>query len=131
LSAARLLELPDLSQLCIEQMKQLITMESVVGMAKFFSNDAGNILSSALQDLKDGITLIMTYIYIAVFTYLCKEFLMDVLENRGIIWGGNHDAKGYRYAVETFASLPFEWIKGIMESKYFDAPSEMERFVRM
>jgi hypothetical protein len=63
----------------------------------------------------------------AVFTYLCKAFLDDVLEKKGIIWGGNPGSKGYVFCVQTFAQLPFEWIKGVVESKYFDAPSEMER----
>jgi hypothetical protein len=58
LSAARLLELPDLSRLCIEYMRQLIKMNSVVGMAKFLScadgaSEAGGV-GAALQDLKDG-----------------------------------------------------------------------------
>lgn len=58
LSAARLLELPDLSRLCIEYMRQLIKLDSVVGMAKFLScadgaSEAGGV-GVALQDLKDG-----------------------------------------------------------------------------
>ena len=68
-------------------------------------------------------------LWVAVFTYLCKEFLDDVLERKGVIWGGNPGAKGHVYCVQTFAQLPFEWIKGVVESKYFDAPSEMERLV--
>ncbi|KAJ3372798.1 hypothetical protein HDU91_001913 [Kappamyces sp. JEL0680] len=113
LSAAHLLQLPDLVAMCTEHIKTSIDLDSVVPMARFLSDTTSTL---GLQDLKD-----------AVFTYLCKDFFQDLMVANGLVWG-NDQGKGYQEAVRVFSLLPFDWLKGVVESVYFDVPSDMDRF---
>jgi hypothetical protein len=46
----------------------------------------------------------------------------------GLVWG-NTEGKGYLSLVSKCAELPFDWLKSLIESKFFDVPSDMDRFL--
>ncbi|KAJ3257132.1 hypothetical protein HK103_004960 [Boothiomyces macroporosus] len=111
LSAANLLQLHDLAQLTTEYIKQSMSRDTVIQYCGFLQESGHQ-----QQELKD-----------AVFTYLCRGVVLETLENVGLIWGCE-DGKGFAALVKLFVELPFEWLKNVIESKYFEVPSDMERF---
>jgi hypothetical protein len=111
-AAANLLQLGDLAALCTDYIKQNVNRSTVVPYC--LAAQGTNYQSS--QDVKDFL-----------FTYLCKGVIMETIDQSGLLWG-NMEGKAYKALVGIFAELPFDWIKSIIESQYFDAPTDMERY---
>lgn len=107
-SACKLFQLD--TSLCIQKIKSKISIETVRSIAEFLEKSIYE-----FQDLRD-----------ALFTYLCKQFIENVVLENGPIWHET-SSKSYCYAVATLSNLPFEWIKAVVESKHFEVPSDMER----
>jgi hypothetical protein len=111
-AAANLLQLNDLILLCNEYIKQNVNRSTIVSYC--LAVQATNYQTS--QDVKDFL-----------FSYLCKGVIQETIDELGLLWG-NIDGKAYESLVSIFAELPFEWIKSIIESQYFDVPTDMERY---
>ncbi|KAI9101797.1 hypothetical protein DFS34DRAFT_611576 [Phlyctochytrium arcticum] len=117
LCAANLLQLGDLATLAGDQIKGDINRESVLDYCQFVSQaDFGASYGSLSQEIRS-----------AVLIYLTKGVVGDVADHLGPIWG-NREGEAYRELVKTFAELPFEWLKKVVESKSFEVPGDMERF---
>jgi hypothetical protein len=54
-------------------------------------------------------------------------FLQDIMNSYGLIWGQSGESKGWNEAVKIFSLLPFEWLKGVVESVHFNVVSDMDR----
>ncbi|KAI8819008.1 uncharacterized protein EV422DRAFT_487756, partial [Fimicolochytrium jonesii] len=117
LSAATLLQLDDLASLAGELIKSDISRTTVLDYCHFASHpDFGASYGKHSQDIRE-----------AVLVYLTRGVVRDVADQFGIVWG-NRDGEGYKELVATFAELPFEWLKKVVESKGFEVPGDMERF---
>jgi hypothetical protein len=113
LASANLLQLGDLAALASEYIKQNANSSTIVPYCLALQGTA----YQSSQDLKDFL-----------FTYLCRGLIHETIEQLGLLWG-NPEGKAYQSLVKIFASLPFDWIKSVTESQYFDVPTDMERYV--
>ncbi|KNC99053.1 uncharacterized protein SPPG_06004 [Spizellomyces punctatus DAOM BR117] len=117
LCAANLLQLGDLANIAADQIKADITRGTVMDYCHFISQpEYGGSYGNFAQEIRE-----------AVLNYLYKGVVRDVAEQFGPIWG-NREGEAYRELVRTFAELPFEWLKKVVESKSFEVPGDMERF---
>ncbi|KAJ3192615.1 hypothetical protein HK101_006228 [Irineochytrium annulatum] len=119
LASANLLHLGDLASLATEMIRQDISRSSVLEYCQFSSQpDMGSSYSSWSAEIRDS-----------VFAYLSRGVVRELLAEKGPIWGSsNRDSEQYRELVATFAELPFDWLKRVVESKdSFEVPSDMER----
>jgi hypothetical protein len=71
----------------------------------------------------------------AVFSYLAKGAVQEAFEKTHVatpmtspVWPAK-DSGPHAKLVRVFANLPFDWLKKVVESKSFEVPSDMERFV--
>ncbi|TPX47444.1 hypothetical protein SeMB42_g03314 [Synchytrium endobioticum] len=77
----------------------------------------------------------------AVFTYLAKGSIGESFDctntpinyknnsfKKTVIWP-SRDTEAYIVLVRTFADLPFEWLKRVLESKDFEVPEDMDRYL--
>lgn len=116
LCAANLLQLSDLASLATEQIKADISRTTVLEYCLYVSqSEFGGSYGSFSQEIRE-----------AVLNYLTKGVVKDAAEQFGPIWG-NREGEAYKELVRTFAELPFEWLKKVVESKSFEVPGEMER----
>ncbi|KAJ3007789.1 hypothetical protein HKX48_008931, partial [Thoreauomyces humboldtii] len=117
LAAATMLQLGDLASLAAAQIKTDVSRATVLEYCQFVSQPAfAHAYSHHSMEIRE-----------AVLFYLTKGVVRDVCDHFGMIWG-NRDGEGYKELVATFAELPFEWLKKVVESKAFEVPSDMERF---
>ncbi|TPX58623.1 hypothetical protein PhCBS80983_g03002 [Powellomyces hirtus] len=120
LCAATLLQLHQLAALATAQIKQDISRATVLEYCHFVSQPDFqlNYGHHTAMELRE-----------AVLIYLTKGVVQDVCDQHGIaaVWS-DRDGAAYRDLVATFAKLPFEWLKKVVESRAFKVPGEMDRF---
>ncbi|KAJ3332858.1 hypothetical protein HDU76_012853 [Blyttiomyces sp. JEL0837] len=131
LAASCLLHLPDLSTLVTSLIKSDINQKTVNDYCQFVSQPEFGSSYGIGVAYQNGVGTTggcwSSEIRDCVFGYLCRGLVRELAE-RSPVWG-NKELEGYRELVNTFAELPFDWLKKVVESKdAFEVPNEMERF---
>jgi hypothetical protein len=108
LSSAMLLRLNDLAHLTIQLIKTDISVHSVILYTHFVANSD----QAQYQEIRD-----------TIFDFLCN----GITNTMSKPWEKESD--DYLLLVSVFSKLPFDWLKKVIESKTFQVPSDMERYV--
>ncbi|KAJ3291880.1 hypothetical protein HK104_005736 [Borealophlyctis nickersoniae] len=115
LAAANLFHLQDLAAMVTDYIKGDISRATVLEYCRFVSQQEWGGSYGTSQQIRE-----------CVLEYLHKGIVRELAE-LAPVWG-NKDGETYRELVKTFADLPFDWLKRVVESRSFEVPSDMERF---
>jgi hypothetical protein len=111
LCSASLLRLADLAHIATQLMKQELNVQTARSLAMFVSHPESDKYGSAITELRETVHAFLT------------RGILQTLTNP---WDKEGD--DYQLLVQVFSSLPFEWLKKIVESEEFQVPSNMERW---
>jgi hypothetical protein len=109
-ASSNLLGLTDLAHATCQLIKDSVNQSTILDYAYFVNSFSADYNPELADDLKA-----------AVFDYLTRELVKDLK------WS-DKTSEEYSNLVSVYAGLPFEWLKKVVESTNFPAPSDMERY---
>ena len=118
------MHLRDLAATATNLIKNDISRTTVSGYCDFIATAEYGLHSAEIRD--------------AIFAYLAKGSIRESFDctntpvnvKDDVVWPLK-DTDAYKVLVRTFADLPFEWLKRVVESKEFDVPGDMDRYVAL
>lgn len=147
LATAYFLELPDLANLAFQIMVSNLSLDNVLDYTRFVEGISGNPADNSnghatngsgettptngshSPQLSQASTTKQEYgIFGQQIRDACFHFLTTGLTSGEPVFGSHKNENARRLLVSTLVQLPFEWLKKVVESDKFSAPSDVERY---